>query len=453
MTARRLPLRLLRALALGLALLAVTLRPAAAQEILRDAETEQLFKELARPMIQAAGLDPKNVDIVLIQDKDINAFVATGQTVYINSGLVTAAANANQLQGVIAHELGHIAGGHAINTGGQQVASRISILSLLLAGAAIAAGATEAGVGILQAGQQAAMGKYLAFSRNQESTADAAATRYLNMAGVSGKGLLDFFKTLENQEYRLAIPQDDAYAYTHPLTQDRIQTLTQALQSSPAWGKPTDPKLEARFQRVKAKLYGFVEDPPIVLRKYPDTDHTVPAHYARAYAYHRSGYPDQANAEADALLQAEPHDPYFLELKGQILLEGGKPAEALPYLRQAVAVAPDQPLIAGTLGHALIATEDKANIKEAETVLRNALDRDNDNPFAWYTLGIAYENDGDEPRAALATAERYNLEGDNKLALPQAVIAMRGLPQGSRDWLRAQDILMVSEPQGKKKKH
>ena len=451
----RLP-SLARTSMIALAMFALAVRPAAAQEVLRDAETEQLFRDIAKPMIVSAGLDPKNVDVVLVQDPEINAFVATGQTVYITSGLIIAADNANEVQGVIAHELGHVAGGDAIITTGEHDATRITLLSLLLAGAAVAAGSPEAGIGIFQAGQQAATGKYLAFSRQRESKADAAGARFLNAAGVSGKGMLSFFKKLQNQEYRYAIPHgdEDSYAYTHPLTGDRIANLTQTLQAAPSWNNPIDTGLEQRFERIKAKLYGYVEDPPRVLVKYPLTDKSVPAHYARAYAYHRGAYPDQALGEADALLAVQPHDPYFLELKGQILLESGKPKEALPDLREAVAAAPDQPLIAGTFGHALVATEDPKNLKEAETVLKNALSRDNDNPFAWYTLGIVYENEGDEARAALATAERYNLEGSPKLALPNAALAMKQLPVGSADYLKAQDIAMVSEnAAGKKKKH
>ena len=178
--------------------------------------------------------------------------------------------------------------------------------------------------------------------------------------------------------------------------------------------------------------------------RYPTSDRSIPAHYARAYAYHRTAHPAEANAEADALLQARPHDPYFLELKGQILLESGRPQEALIALREAVALVPNEPLIAALLGHALISTEEPANFEEAKRVLRLAVARDNDNPFAWYQLGIVYDREGDQARAALATAERYNLTGQPGLALPNAEQAMMGLPIGTPDWLRAQDIAMVA---------
>jgi len=421
-------------------------RPAFAQQILRDAETESLMRDMSRPLILAAGLQPENVRIVLIHDNSINAFVAGGQIVYLHSGLFTRAENANEVLGVIAHELGHISGGHIIRSGeGVQQATGIMILSLLLGAAAIAAGGGEAGMAAIMAGQQAAMGRFLAFTRDQENAADQAGATFLSRAGISGRGSIAFFRRIESLEYRLYAPGEaDGYAQTHPLSGDRIQRLQERYESDPAWTARTDPALEERFQRVRAKLSGYVDMPQRVLTQYPVTDQSIPAHYARAYAYHRSAHPAEANAEADALLRARPHDPYFLELQGQILLESGHPREALEALREAVSIVPNEPLIAALLGHALISTEDAANFEEAKRVLRLAVARDNDNPFAWYQLGIVYDREGDQPRAALATAERYSLEGQPGLALPNAEQAMMGLPIGTPDYLRAQDIAMVS---------
>lgn len=442
-----------RWLMLALVLSFAAAQPAAAQAILRDSESEALFNDLSRPLIQAAGLDPKVVRVVLINDPEINAFVATGQTVYIHSGLLTAADNANQLQGVIAHELGHVAGGHSIRVyEGVRKATAIQILSLVLGGLALAAGSGDAAMGAMALGQQAAEGTFLSFSRTQETSADLAGASYLSKAGISGRGSLEFFKKLQNQEYRLAQYKTDSYGQTHPLSSERIQTLQTLYQKDPAWTQRTDPKLEERFQRVRAKLIGFISEPQAVLASYPPSDQSIPAHYARAYAYHRQAFRDQALAETDALLKARPGDPYFLELKGQVLLESGKPKDALEPLRQSVAAAPDKPMIAAMLGHALIATEQESNYPEAERVLKAAVNRDNDNPFAWYQLGMVYEHKGDLARAALATAERYNLEGDPKLALVSAETAMRGIPPGTPDYLRAQDIAMVSRAEVDKNK-
>jgi predicted Zn-dependent protease len=437
-----LAVRLLMVLALSFA---AVLQPAAAQSILRDAETELLLRDISRPLIEAAGLRPDDVQVVLLHDSSINAFVAGGQIVYLHSALITSADNANEVQGVIAHELGHVTGGHIIRLHeGVEQATSIMLLSLLLGAAAIAAGAGEAGMGVMAMGQQAAMGRFLAFSRVQENSADQAGASYLNKAGVSGRGSLAFFRRLQNLEFRLNIPQDNGYARTHPLHQERISRLEALYQADPAWDRPTEPALEERFQRVKAKLSGYVDEARQVLNRYPESNRSIPARYARAYAYHRTAHPDRALAEADSLLAERPNDPFFLELKGQILLESGRPQEALESLREAVRLAPDQPLIAGILGHALISTEDLDNFEEAKRILRVAVQRDNNNPFAWYQLGIVYDREGDQARAALATAERYNLQGQPQLALPNAEQAMMGIPVGTPDWLRAQDIAMVS---------
>lgn len=428
---------------------AITAQPVAAQglSILRDAETEALLNDMSRPLIVAAGLEPDNVEIVLVGDPSINAFVAGGQRVFIHSGLITNAANANEVQGVIAHELGHVTGGHVIRAyEGMEQAAGISILTMLLGAAAMLAGAGEAGMAALSAGSRAAIGQFLAYNRVQENSADQAGALYLSRAGISGRGSLAFFRRLQNQEYRLAIPQDQgSYDRTHPLSGERIAILENQYQTDPAWDVPTDPALEARFQRVRAKLIGYISEPQQTLIAYPETNSSVEARYARAYAWHKRAYPDRALAEVDSLLQGAPQDPYFLELRGQILLESGRPADALEALRGAVEHSRNAPLIAAILGHALIATENPANYEEARRVLRTAVTRDNRNPFAWYQLGIVYAHEGDEPRAALATAERYSLTGQPTLALSSARMAMAGIPTGTPDWIRAQDIAMVAE--------
>lgn len=427
------------------ALLVLAVQPVAAQSILRDAETEALLADMSRELILAAGLLPSNVNVVVINDRSINAFVAGTQDVYIHSGLIEAADSVNEVQGVIAHELGHIALGHSITRSeSASKAGNITILSLLLGLAAVAAGAGEAGLGIIGAGQQAAMGKFLAHTRGEEAGADVAGAKYLSMAGLTGKGSINFFKKLQNLEFRLAIPQEDSYNRSHPLSGERITLLQDIYENDPAYNRPVDPVLEARFQRVKAKLVGYVAEPTQTLRTYPETDQSVPARYARAYAWHKSAYPEKALSEVRSLLAQAPDDPYFLEIYGQILLESGRPKEAIAPLQKAVESTNAQSLIAGVYGHALIATEDPANLPEAERVLKAAVARDAANPFAWYQLGVVYADRGDTARAALASAERYVLQGNAPLALQSAEQAMTTLPQGSADFIRAQDIAILA---------
>jgi predicted Zn-dependent protease len=439
-------------------------QPAAAQgiSVLRDAETEALLQELVDPLAEAAGLQRGAVEIVLVNDPSINAFVAGGQRIFIHSGLINAATSANEVQGVLAHELGHITGGHIIGMSeGAGRAARIQLLSLLAGVAASLAGAGEAGMAAMALGQQAAMGSFLAFNRGQESAADAASVSILSKSCISGKGSIAFFRKLQSQEFRYGRSQSDeaGFARTHPLTGDRISHLQADFQKDPAWdtpradleasvgGTPCPPSAadsEDRFQRIKAKLYGFLAKPGDTLNAFPAYLTGAPARYARAYAYHKDARIDLALAEVEALIASRPDDPYFLELKGQVLLESGRPLEALPALRRATELSGNDPLIASTFGHALIATEDRSHLEEAERVLRTAVGRDRENPSAWYQLGTVYAAKGDIPRAQLASAEQQMMSGRAQEALRNAEAAENALAAGTPDWLRAQDIAMLA---------
>jgi len=453
------------------ALLVIGAQPVAAQSILRDAETEQVLQEMVDPLTEAAGLQKGAVDVVLIHDPSINAFVAGGQRIYIHSGLLNAAGSANEVQGVMAHELGHITGGHVIS--GPQAAGnamKIQLLSMLAGIGAALAGAGEAGMAAMALGQQAAIGTYLQFSRTQEASADAASVQYLKCARISGEGAVTFFRRLQNLEFRHGYSQSEeaGFARTHPMTGDRISRLEAELQNDPAWGRPdadltsefegeplpVNPDrtcasapaptadLEMRFQRIKAKLYGYLAKPDDTLRAYPEYLTAVPARYARAYAFHKEGHMDRAIAESDALIATAPNDPYFLELKGQVLLESGKPNDALEPLRRATSLTGNNPLIASLFAHALMATENPGHLAEAEQVLRAAVGRDRENPSAWYQLGIVYNARGDVPRARLASAEQQIMSGQPREALYNAQSAENGLPTGTPDWIRAQDVAM-----------
>ena len=254
----------------------------------------------------------------------------------------------------------------------------------------------------------------------------------------------------------MAIPQNNEYVRTHPLSGTRINNLLAVYEKDPAWNTPSDPRQQARFERIKGKLIGFVEEPRIVMQKYPDGVNTPAALYARAYAWHRSGYPDQAMANAAQLVAKAPNDPFFLELQGQILLESGKVDEAIPVLRHAAERAPFEPMILTLLGHALVSSETAALQNEAEPLLKKAVSLDRENPFTWYQLGVIYDRRGDKPRAALAAAERFSLEGNAMGAMMNARLARAALPAGSPDFIRADDIMMVAgdalERQQKKKR-
>lgn len=436
-------MRLIVSIFTSLVLLFASTVPAAAQSILRDAETEALLQDMVDPLVEAAGLNAGDVKVYLVDDNSINAFVATGQRIYVHTGLIAEADSALQVQGVMAHELGHIMGGHSIRIHeGAGNAMRISLLTTLAGIAAALAGGGEAAMAAMALGQQAAMSNFLSFTRTQEASADAASVHYLDAAGISGRGSLEFFGKLQSYEFMRGISQDQdqEYGRTHPLSGNRIAALRGDFEKSAAWDRPGDPQIEARFQRIKAKLYGFQAMPERTLTAYPTYMTSIPARYARAYAYHHDARMDQAMAEADALIAAEPDNPYFLELKGQILLESGHPEESLAPLRRAVELTNSDPLIAPTLGHALVATENPAYLDEAERVLRAAVGKDRQNPFAWYQLGVVYGMRGDFPRAQLASAEQQVLSGNFRGAFANAGAAEAALPTGTPDWIRAQDI-------------
>src|SRR3990170_573588 len=436
--------RLARSLAFAAAL-AFAAQPASAQTILRDAETEALLQEMMDPLTEAAGMPRGSVDVVLVSDPSINEVVSGGQRIYVHSGLINAADTANEVQGVLAHELGHIAGGHIISIyDAYGRAAKISLLSTLLGIAAAVAGAGEAAMGAMALGQQVALGTFLTFNRQQEASADAAGVQFLSTAGITGKGSISFFKKLQSEEFRHGYSQRDEATYqrSHPLSGDRISRMEADYRADPAWERPPDAEQQARFERVKAKLFGYLATPAQTLKAYPRYLTGSPARYARAYAYHKDARIDEALAETDALVASDPDNPYFLELRGQILLESGRPGEALESLRRATEMSGNAPLIASTYGHALLATEDRSKLQEAEQVLRAAVGRDRENPFAWYQLGMVYGATGDIPRARLASAEQLIMSGRPREALQNAEAAEQSLPHGSTDWIRAGDVAL-----------
>lgn len=433
-----------------LLLLVLPFSAARAQSILRDAETEAFLHKASDPLFLAAGLNPKSVHLYLIHDNSINAFVAGGQNIFIHSGLILAADDVNEFLGVMAHETCHIACGHRVRRAdAASIAGTTSILSMVLGAAAILAGGGDAGMGILMAGQSMAQGQYLAYSRGQESEADLAGARYLEEAGVPGEGMIAFFEKLRDQEIFAQIRQDP-YVRSHPLNRTRIMQLQEAVEASPYAGKGPNEDLNEQFMRLKAKLAGYLFEPRRTLRDYPLSDKSASARYARVYAYHKALEWDLALAETDALIQMEPGNAYFHEIKGQILFENGRVQESLPVFRKAVQLAPKEPLIATALGQAMVSTEDDKLMAEAIPILEDATRQDRGNSFAWFNLAKAYAWVGREAEASLATAERFYSAGAPMQAVMHAQRAMQAFDEGTPEWLRAQDILYVSEEAAEK---
>jgi len=412
--------------------------------IIRDAEIERYIRNYSTPIWEAAGLNPDNVQIHLVNNRSLNAFVAGGQRIFVFSGLLLAARDPSEVIGVLAHETGHITGGHLARfQDGLQGASTITILSMLLGAAAMAAGAGDAGAAIMTSGGEFATRSFLSYSRTQEASADQAGLGFLTDAGMSGRGLISFFEYLGDQEAMLTTNKDP-YVRSHPLTQQRVNSLRNNAEKSPYWRRPTNPAFVEMLARTKAKLHGFLTHPQRVFTIYPLKDKSHYALYARAVAYHRQGMLEKSIEELNILLQRFPRDPYYWELKGQVLFESGKIKEAIEPYRRAVMYGPREPLLRVGLAQAILATEDKGLADEAIVNLQAANRQEPDNSFSWFQMALAYTMLENNAMAALATAEHSAIIGRARETIKQAHYARENLEEETPSWYRAQDLYLLS---------
>lgn len=439
--------RVIRILALAVAAVVGPLAAAQAQRIpvVRDAEIETSIHRMLTPIFRAAGLTPEAVSIFLVQDDGVNAFVAGGQNIFVNTGLIIEARNADELMGVLAHETGHIAGGHLVR--GQEMVERSKLIatigSLLGAAAGAAAGRGDAAMAGAFTAQDMVRQNMVNFTRGIESSADQAGLRFLAQAGIPADGMLSFLKRMQDAE--LAHPRGSDYSRTHPLTADRIEAVQEAVDKSALRGGPVPPGYDDQFARMRAKLIGFTQ-PETVGRVYPASDTSLPAQYARAIgAYRRNVFAD-ALGRTDALIKAEPRNPYFLELRGQILLETGRLAEARPYYERALALLPGEPQLLIPLAQTKIDRGSDAELRSAIRDLERAsVDPETTLPIVWRLLGTAYGKTGDMGKASLALAEDNLARGDLPNARAQVARALQLLPRGSPGWRRAQDLQREAE--------
>jgi predicted Zn-dependent protease len=438
----------LGALLAGAVTLASAAPAAQAQSIIRDEEIENLLRDYTNPILQAAGLQPEDVRIFVLNDPTLNAFVTGGQNIFLHTGLILAADTPNQLKGVIAHETGHIAGGHLVRSQqAMEVAMRPALLSMFLGVLAIAGGAPDAGAALIQNSQYWAALTFFRHTRVQESSADQSAVTYLEETGQSAQGLLDFFDKFRYQEV-MSDARREPYFRSHPLSADRMQALRGRVQAQPHQTAADDARSLERFKLAQAKLYGFLEAPQRTFIKYPPSDTSQAARYARAIAAYRIPDTKRAIAEAQALIAAHPENPYYHELLGQILFESGQAAASIYSNRQALALSPQSALFEINLARSLLATETKPNTDQAIKLLKASLARDPDNGFAWREIAVGYERRGETNLAELATAELAFSIGDYPRALQFAKRAQNnGLKQGSPEWRRSADIILISEPQ------
>lgn len=411
------------------------------RSLIRDAEIEATIRDLATPLFQAAGLSPEGVSIYLINDDRLNAFVAGGQNLFLNTGLIMAMRSPLELIGVIAHETGHIAGGHLARTSDAIAsASTTALLSAIVGVAtAVATGRGDAGAAIALGGQSAATRSFLSYSRAQESAADQAALRYLDTTQQSAQGLARFFEELASQEL-LSIQRQSPYMSTHPFTRDRLNTVEEHVRNSPYAETPATPEQTARFERMVAKLHGFIRSPSLTFRKYPDTDTSNAARLARAIAYREVPDYPKAIALTRELIADDPDDPYLYELEGQLLFESGRIDEAVGPMEKANALAPSAGLIEVSLAQVLLAKNEPAADQKALDHLQRAKRSEADWPFFWRQLATAQGRLGDIGQAALSLAEEAVRQSDWQSAEVQAKRAQTLLNPGTPAMLRALDI-------------
>nr|WP_249126378.1 M48 family metalloprotease [Bradyrhizobium sp. U87765 SZCCT0134] len=444
------------------AALACSVLPARAQDAkgpptLRDAEIEQLLRDYTRPILRTAGLEKQNIQVVIINDRSFNAFVADGRRIFVNYGALLDAQTPNQIIGVLAHETGHLAGGHLAKLREQlaQAQTQMIIAMLLGVGAMVAgaksnsSGASQIGAAAISAPQEAIRRNLLSYQRQQEENADRAGVKFLNATGQSAKGMYDTFKRFADQTL-FSSQGSDPYLMSHPMPAERVAALEQLARSSPYWDKKDDAALQLRHDLMRAKIAGFMDRPDTVSRKYPPSNTSLPARYARAISTYRHGDLRMALAMIDDLIREQPNNPYFHELRGQALLEGGRPAEAIAPLRKAVQISGNSALIEMLLGQALVASDNKAYADEAIAILRAALTREPEAPIGYTQLAMAYGRKGNYAEADLASAQAAFLRGDNKTARELATRAKTRFAVGTPGWVKADDIVSAKPLPGQK---
>jgi predicted Zn-dependent protease len=422
--------------------------------IIRDAETEQLLREYTAPILRAAGLAQQDVRVVIINDRAFNAFVADGRRIFVNVGALMESKTPNQIIGVFAHETGHIAGGHLARFRQELAnAQTSSIIAMLVGVGAMVAGSRSGGsANASQIGLAAAMGpqsmiqrSLLSYVRAQEEQADRAGVKFLNATGQSAKGMYETFKRFAEQTL-VSAQYTDPYLQTHPMPKERLAALEEVVKNSPYWEKKDSPELQQRHDLMRAKLSGFIERPETVMRRYPLSDTSLPARYARAIVAYRHADLRDAIAQIDGLIAAQPHNPYFYELKGQALMENGRAADAIGPLRQAASLAHEAILIRVMLAQALVATNDAHHAEEAIPLLRTAMTREPEMPDVYSQLAMAYGRKGEYAEADLASAQAAFARGDVKTAKELAARAKTRFPTGSPGWVKADDIVTVKMP-------
>jgi predicted Zn-dependent protease len=442
-----------RALAVYLivAVSALATAPANAQYLIRDAEIERSLRELARPMINASGLSSRSIRLYVLADDTPNAFVTNSNTIFVHSGLLLKLSTPEQVQAVLAHEVAHIANGHlsrrAINFKDMQRRQTFALALGVAAGVAAGDAGVGAGIGAAVAG--ASLNSFLGHTRAEEAAADISAIRYMKYGGVDPAAMLDVFDMFRGQE--MLVPErQSGYARSHPLTRDRIRSVEAYVDANKP-KKKAGPENAYWYARLQGKLSSFLRSPSWTFNRVKAGDNSEVARMRRAVAYLKMPDPENAIAEADALVAMRPEDPYYQELKAQIHFETRRFPQAVVEYERALELAPNQPLILAAYGRALLALKSDEGNEKALAALEKAYRRDSRNPDLLRDLARAYALEGDDGKASLMTAKRYSLMGRKRDAAIHARRAVGLLPNGSPGHRQASDILAAAK-KGEKRK-
>ena len=435
------------ALMLAVAMWLTATAQSQAQSLIRDPDIEYGLRELAFPVLRAAGLNTKRVRILVVNDVTFNAFVIDNNTIYLNYGLILTVDGPEMLQAVIAHEAAHIANGHlARRSENLRATQRNAQLGTALALIVAAAGGGEAAVGIAAGTSGSALRGFLGHTRAEEASADRSSASYLRWAGISPDGMVELHRKFAGQEL-LSEANQDPYMRSHPTSRERLRAAEAFLDEFGDKARP-DPNADYWFARVKGKLSAFLRSPVWTLRRAAEETHRDIRLIREATAHHRNRNLAHAGAAIDEALEIRPDDPFYHELKGQILLENRRLKDAVAAYGAAVDLAPRDSLVLAGYGRALLAD---GQTEKALHVLEKARARDYRNGRLMQDLGAAYTQMGNKGMASTVTAERYALQGRLDDAGIHAKRALGQLPEGSPGWQRAQDVLIASE-QAKKKK-
>lgn len=395
---------------------------AASISLISDEETEQFLARQLRPVFKAADIPFNRNNIYIVNDDSLNAFVGDGNNMFVHTGTLMKANDENEIAGVLAHETGHIMGGHILRQKIKlQNMQQISLASMLAAGAAAATtGRADAAIAIMMGTQSSMLNAMLAYQVEEERSADESAVKLLQKTEQSPAGMRNFMKKIDRQN-RLNGIAENPYFRTHPVTAERISFLNNAVRQSP-FPAPAQPSNE--FLRIKAKLSAFMEEPRKVLQKYPPSDKSTPARYAQAIVFFRMLKLNQSLKILNELIAEEPENPYFHELKGQIFMETGKIKPARTEYQKALSLLPNSALFQINLAQAVL--EDNPNRNElehtAEILNKSLLQRPD--TYGWLLLSRAYGGLNDTANSNYAAAE-YSLRiGAAETARRQANTAL-----------------------------